>query len=270
MRIYDIYIQNISSNDFPYFLTFDLEYPLSADDFSNDDLDRKKPWYYYNEEVPRSIKEIRDTEKEMKKSLKIKFNSRENEANEYYPELSKTNKQKKLWEQRFNKFEWQNKLRSTKYVNNVDYVFNKTFSNLINKCNLGDLPDQELSKLFLKSATVVSERLVSIIERYAKKSEIKFELHENWEEGQKIISKWLIEDITEFNILKRSNKAKNNLHQKLLSTIGKEKIVDNKNRIGEFAHKIFLSKKLKKVNGSYYTESAIRRELYTILMESEI
>ncbi|MHA1988681.1 MAG: hypothetical protein ACW98D_18790, partial [Promethearchaeota archaeon] len=248
--------RKIYISEIPYFLNLGQEYPYTDGD---EYIDKKLPWYYSGK-AERSLKELKDVKKKNRKLLKFQINELKNKGEK----ISKSVNQ--LYREMFEQFNWQENLRKTKYINNLEYVFNKTFCKLIKKTNLGDLSDKKLSWLFYRSAKKVSDRMEGIIVRNVSNPKIKYELPLSWKNGEREISKWLIKDIPEFRIISKSPKRKGtSLKQHLLDHYGEKKIKKEMNNIPEFAHQIYREGNFRKVEGGIYSESTIKRELYNLI-----
>jgi hypothetical protein len=251
-----------ANNDTPYFLEWGKDYPIWDD--QSDYIDRKLEWYFCGE-AKRSAKELIEVKKQIKKSLREKAK----EVKQKNPKLRIASIVNDLWNKEYNRFKWQRKYIEKKYVNNLEYVFNQVFCELANRANYGDKSNQELKTIFDHSANIVSSRMEGIIERNAFKSELQYPLPKSWNEGKKLLTSWLIQDLSEFNFLKVEIKKEKNLQDKLKEEYGLKKINDNSNNISSFAKEIYSGKKFKKSNGEYYCYESIKRELYNLIGRKE-
>ena len=259
-----IELLGISEDNVPYFLEWWKDYPVYDEKFRENFIDRKLPWHFIGE-YDRLVKERIKLNKKLVKNIKQEIRKRKGEAKKAFPNLSEFGISHRLHELKNEQFDWQDELRKTKYINNLEFAYHNVFCNLVNRANLGDRDDSELAILFYTGAVEVSSRLQTVIERWALKSKIQFTLPGNWREGEKLISKWLKDLIPEFNIHNIEGIESKNLKEQILKFYTYEQINDNIQNIPKFGETIHSQKTLKKANGSYYTKSAITKRLYEML-----
>ena len=268
-------MNNKKNKEPPYFVDFGIENSILINGKKKQFVDKNLPWYYCDDtnrtpteiiKIEKSIiKELEDEAKKIKKGLV----DNPKKMNTGITKSSITYIKNDLWNKKYNATKWQREARKTKYVNNLEYLFNEVFCELANKANLGDKSDKELSAIFQKSAEEVSTRMESIIERNAFKAQLIFPLPTKWSDGKALLSKWLIESIPEFESLQVKTKNKVNLKDQLKQAYGLNEINKNMNRISEFAKEIYERRILKKSNGKFYALKSIKRELYNLLGKEE-
>ena len=257
--------------NFPYFLNVGVDYPLRTDYFTIHDIDKKLEWYFVGKKE-RTPKEIIMLKKQQKYIVKTKVQIKVSRIKELQSKgiIDKNIRinipiEKNKLSTMEHQYDWQDALRKNKYVNNLEYNFNKVFLELVNRSDLADKSKNQLRNIFYFGAQTVSDRLLSILERNSFQQEVKFPLPNNWSKGQKLLSEWLIQDVAEFKNIKKQKGRNKSLPNQLIDHYGPDKIKKEMNRFSAFAEEIYSKKIFKKKDGAYYSLSTIRKSLYNTL-----